>query len=111
MFSNLKSRLDKATLAAMVAATLATGLVVGTGVAQAQPITIGNGTPCTYGGTSYPEGSVITDARGWKFMCISGEWEEVLDAVAVRPTQSTAGGQSAGRGVTTVMTIDLSSSR
>ncbi|HLF75940.1 MAG TPA: hypothetical protein VJB57_00475, partial [Dehalococcoidia bacterium] len=85
MFSKLATRSGRIVMTGLVVATLGIGLL-GAGAAHAQPKTIGNGTPCTYNGTSYPEGSVITDARGWKFMCLAGEWVEVYDAVTANVT-------------------------
>jgi hypothetical protein len=67
--------------------TLGAGLFFGTAAAHAQPIQLGDGTPCKDStGASFPEGTIAKDRWGLTYVCISGKWEVSPQALTVSPT-------------------------
>ena len=83
MFS--KSIVRKVTLP-MAGAALVAGIFAGSGHVHAQPIHLGDGTPCTTAdGKSVPEGTTGKDRWGITYVCISGKWEVSPQALTVDP--------------------------
>ena len=86
MFSSISTRIVKTSATALVLAGIGIGLAGG-GAANAQPIKLGDGTPCTdASGNSVPEGTIGKDRWGVTYVCISGKWEPAPQAFEVSPS-------------------------